>query len=212
MTTVNDAFTGTTALSGNWTVFGSASGSLSCVSGLLAANADGESNKYYWSADTFGTSQYAKMTFTTLQPNNGYYGAGPMIFCDPSDIDGYYAIQIDTAIYLGRIESGSITNHGSYALSAGDIVEIRGVPNGADLDLSILINGVSRITYTDVAPHMGANTRIAINSYSTGAVFRGDDFEGGDYSAGSPDVTTGASGSAATSGHGTAAPVTSIGL
>jgi hypothetical protein len=171
MTTVTDGFSGTGALSANWT---DVSAGLVCSSGQLSG-----SGYSYWNANTFVGNQTAQIVVKVLPSSE--WGAGPMLKYEPGPQDNYYVSYNSARIFVVRISS-IVIDVDPTTISVNDIIKLTAETSGSDLVIKLYKNGVEIGSYTDTSPLTG--TYIGVRTYTGDATWRADDWEGGDLAGG----------------------------
>lgn len=119
---------------------------------------------------------------TIPSAGSGYYGTGPVVKYTPINGYRYLVLVGDTQYFLRREDSvggASVANSGAFAPASGQVVRIEAVTSGANLNITIYVDTVAKVTYTDTAPLTG--TRVGFGSYSANTAWVGDDWSGGDY-------------------------------
>lgn len=174
MTIVNDSFSGSGALSANWSNNYPSTGYVQ-VGGVLRC--DGTNLAVIrWMANTFAGDQYAKWKLVSFA-SAGFWASGPIIKSS-SDSTGYRTIIKPDSISVQDIGSADIITATGLTVSPGDTIELRAVGSV----VTLYQNGTQIGTATPSTPLTGTYIGFGVHSTDTGAGKGGsyDDFEGGD--------------------------------
>ncbi len=170
-----DAFTGTGALSGSWTVV---AGTVARVSDRAEGTTGSAYNLAKWNADSFNADQYAEAELSEV--SGGYPQICVRVTAtSSSDFDGYcaYLVAGGATIKLSRVDNGTGTDLGAAFGDRGIATTIIRV-SVTGTTLTLLYDGVSQGTRTDATYSSGV---AAIFPYGLSRIdsFRADNVGGG---------------------------------
>lgn len=186
-----DAFTRANAadLGANWTRMpGVAAGEELGIQGNAAdvVTASTDCGDRY-SAISWPNDQYSKATISNLASSLGVMarcatsGATKNFYAGGNNVNEFGGLTTD--IHLWKVVAGVVTQLGSTGagiLAIGDTVEIR----AQGTTITLLVNGVSKVTATDSAHATGAAGLMALHTFVNLAIW--DNWEGGDFVDGQP--------------------------
>src|SRR6266404_8776582 len=132
------------AIGANWTV---TNNSINISSNNFVGTAS-SNDVAYWSASSFGPSQFSQATITALNGTTDFPGVAVLVSGSGGSTQGYSCIENTTNIFLQRISGTTNTTLTSAASSGavGDILRLEASSAGA---LTCYKNGVSTLTATD---------------------------------------------------------------
>jgi hypothetical protein len=201
--------TDATSLGTGWTDIG-----IDIVSNHAKAGDTGSDTYEYYSGETWPDDQYSEATLGTTTASG--VGTAYGVCCRATtNFNMYRLIGNASGWELGKFVNfsfSSLASSSGTTFTAGDVIRLEVVTNGANCDWTVKKNGstVTSGTGSDTSsPHASGAAGLAYSS--TDATSAGvNAWAGG--SIGSADASDDLAGSASTSGHGTASPVFSIGL
>jgi len=140
----DNATRGNGAIGANWTV---TNNSINISSNNFVGTAS-SNDVAYWSASSFGPSQFSQATITALNGTTDFPGVAVLVSGSGGSTQGYSCIENTTNIFLQRISGTTNTTLTSAASSGavGDILRLEASSAGA---LTCYKNGVSTLTATD---------------------------------------------------------------
>jgi hypothetical protein len=188
---------------------------------LGTAFGDGSALVYREDAGTYSGDQYAK---TTLKDFGGFaYDAGVAVrvgtgtggsaqwyavFVREEGASSHYSLHKCVAGTVGT----PLIDLASQSYSDGDTIELEAITEGSDCHLIIYRNGVEINDYLDTSSPLTGGSAGLYFKTGSGNLIRMDNWEGGDATGSSGPAEDDLTGSALTSGSGTAVPNISIGL
>jgi hypothetical protein len=102
----------------------------------------------YWSASSFGPSQFSQVTITALNGTTDFPGVAVLVSGSGGSTQGYSCIENTTNIYMQKI-SGVTNTTLSSAATTGAVADILRLEASSGGSLTCYKNGVSTLTATD---------------------------------------------------------------
>lgn len=166
------------ALGSSWTVW---DGIIAIEANKAEANVlDGAA----WNADTPTLNQYSRATVSKDAGHSNFSRFGPAVRMS-ADGGSYYVASIrpnDGRLYVDRVVNGAqsaqVATVNSVGWADGKIIEIRATANGANVDLEVVVDGVSKWSGTETTSVL-TGPRVGIGSAAAGNNGYIDDWYGG---------------------------------
>lgn len=152
MTAVTDDFNRADgALGANWTAYVNAG--LVIVSNTAHPNVSAGSRGSKYTGASFTDDQYAEAEIGAKGTGN-YFSVGVRVNGTDGSRSGYiFSLGGSNELYISKYASGSGTDHvtSTATFANGDIMRIEAVDSGANVDISVLVNGVEVNSWTDTS-------------------------------------------------------------
>jgi hypothetical protein len=151
------------AIGANWTV---TNNGINISSNNFVGTVGATNDVAYWSANSFGPSQFSEVTLTALNGVADFPGVALLLSGSGASTQGYSCIENTTNIYIQRISGASNTALTSAATTGapGDVLRLEAAPGGV---LTCYKNGVSTLTATDTTYTSGQPGLFLFGTVST---------------------------------------------